>query len=104
MLNNQSIFLSLYYIFNLFLISFFGIFWNKKNIIVLFLCVELMLFGVGLFFVFFSIYFYNIQGQIFALLLLAVGACETAIGLSIVLLAYRLNKTVSFESFFFMFG
>jgi NADH-quinone oxidoreductase subunit K len=83
----------------LFLIGLFGILWNQKNIIIIFLCVELMLFGAGLHFLFYYLFFNYGLGQIFALLILTVATAETAIGLGIIILAYRLNRTVSFEAF-----
>jgi NADH:ubiquinone oxidoreductase subunit K len=83
----------------LFLIGLFGILWNQKNIIIVFLCVELMLFGSGLQFIFYSLVFKYSLGQIFALLILTIATAETAIGLGIIILAYRLNRSVSFKTF-----
>lgn len=83
----------------LFFLGLFGILWNQKNIIIIFLCVELMLFGAGLQFLFYYLFFNYSLGQIFSLLILTVATAETAIGLGIIILAYRLNRTVSFEAF-----
>ena len=88
----------------LFFLGLFGILWNQKNIIIIFLCVELMLFGVGLQFLFFSLFFNYSLGYIFALLILTVATAETAIGLGIIVLGYRLNRSVSFESFTILRG
>jgi NADH-quinone oxidoreductase subunit K len=83
----------------LFLIGLFGILWNQRNIIITFLCVELMLFGAGLQFLFYYLFFNYVLGQIVALLILTVATSETAIGLGIIILAYRQNRSVSFEAF-----
>lgn len=88
----------------LFFLGLFGILWNQKNIIIIFLCVELMLFGIGLQFLFFSLFFNYSLGYIFALLVLTVATAETAIGLGIIVLGYRLNRSVSFESFTILRG
>jgi len=58
-----------------------------------------MLFGAGLQFLFYSLFFSSSLGQVYALLILTVATAETAIGLGIVVLAYRLNRTISFETF-----
>lgn len=88
----------------LFLIGLFGILWNQKNIVIIFLCVELMLFGAGLLFIFNALLFNYLIGQLFALLVLTVATAETAIGLGIIILAYRLNRSVSFETFTVLHG
>jgi NADH-quinone oxidoreductase subunit K len=96
---NLTLTLGLNFASMLFLIGLFGILWNQKNIIIIFLCVELMLFGAGLHFLFYYLFFNYGLGQIFALLILTVATAETAIGLGIIILAYRLNRSVSFEAF-----
>jgi NADH-quinone oxidoreductase subunit K len=58
-----------------------------------------MLFGAGLHFLFYYLFFNYELGQIFALLVLTVATAETAVGLGIIILAYRLNRSVSFEAF-----
>jgi len=62
------------------------------------LCIELMFFSIGLNFVFFSIYTNNIVGQILTLLIVTTAAAETAIGLSLLVVAYRLVQKVTYES------
>lgn len=96
---NLSLMLGLSFSFLLFFIGLFGILLNQKNIIIIFLCVELMLFGAGLQFLFYFLFFNYGLGQIYALLILTIATAETAIGLGIIVLAYRLNRTVSFEAF-----
>lgn len=97
--NDLNAFLGLSFASLLFFIGLFGILLNQKNIVIIFLCVELMLFGAGLQFLFIYLFFGYILGQIFALLILTIATAETAIGLGIIILAYRLNRSVSFETF-----
>lgn len=76
----------------LFSISVAGIIINRKNLIVLLMCIELMLLAVNTNFVVFANYLNNIDGQIFVFFILTVAAAESAIGLAI-LVAYFRNKT-----------
>lgn len=73
----------------LFGLSLVGIMLNRKNIILLLVCVELMLLAVNTNFVAFSHYFSELGGQIFVFFILTVAAAEAAIGLAIVMLLYR---------------
>lgn len=66
-----------------------GIMLNRKNIILLLVCVELMLLAVNTNFIAFSHYYNDIAGQIFVFFILTVAAAEAAIGLAIVMLLYR---------------
>jgi len=66
--------------------------------------VELMLFGAGLLFLFYALFFNLGLGQVYSLLILTVATAETAIGLGIIILAYRLNRSISFESFTLLKG
>jgi NADH-quinone oxidoreductase subunit K len=84
--------------FILFIIGLVGIIWNKKNFLVLILCIEIMFFSISLNFIFFSIYLYSILGQIFSLLIVTSAAAETAVGLSLLVAASRLGNKVSYES------
>jgi NADH-quinone oxidoreductase subunit K len=101
---NLTLLLGLNFSSLLFFIGLFGILWNQKNIIIIFLCVELMLFGAGLQFLFHFLFFNYDLGQIYSLLILTVATAETAIGLGVIVLAYRLNRTVSFEAFSILHG
>jgi NADH-quinone oxidoreductase subunit K len=58
-----------------------------------------MLFGAGLQFLFYYLFFSYSLGQVFSLLILTVATAETAIGLGLIILAYRLNRSISFEAF-----
>lgn len=73
----------------LFGLSLVGIMLNRKNIILLLMCVELMLLAVNTNLVAFSHYYRDLGGQIFVFYILTVAAAEAAIGLAIVLLLYR---------------
>lgn len=73
----------------LFGLSLVGIMLNRKNIILLLVCVELMLLAVNTNFVAFSHYYNEIGGQVFVFFILTVAAAEAAIGLAIVMLLYR---------------
>jgi len=81
----------------LFIIGMVGIIFNKKNFIVLLVCFELILFSIILQFIFFSIYFSNVLGQIYALCIITAAGTETAIGLSLLILAFRVSKQVNFN-------
>jgi len=66
-----------------------------SNIITILISIEVMLLALNLLFVFESAMLDDISGQIFCLLILTVAACETAIGLALILLLYRLNTDIS---------
>lgn len=75
----------------LFGLGLVGIMLNRKNVILLLVCIELMLLAVNTNFVVFSHYYGSLAGQIFVFFILTVAAAEAAIGLAIVMLLYR-NK------------
>ena len=81
----------------LFLLGIWGIFLNRKNIIIMLMSIELMLLAVNLNFVLFSVYLDDMIGQLFALLILTVAAAESAIGLAILVVYYRIRVTVAVE-------
>ena len=74
-----------------------GIFLNRKNIIVILMCIELILLAVNVNLVSFSIFINDLTGQIFALFILTVAAAEAAIGLSIIVVYYRNSGTIRVE-------
>jgi NADH-quinone oxidoreductase subunit K len=80
-----------YLIFSVILLglSFVGIILNRRNVIILLVCIELMLLAVNTNFVAFSHYYGSVEGQIFVFFILTVAAAEAAIGLAIVMLLYR---------------
>ena len=75
----------------LFSLSLVGVILNRRNVILLLVCVELMLLAVNTNFVAFSHYYNGVAGQVFVFFILTVAAAEAAIGLAIVMLLYR-NK------------
>ncbi len=81
----------------LFLLGLSGIFLNRKNIIILLMSVELMLLSINFNFIIFSVFLDDILGQLFALLVLTVAAAESAIGLAILVIYYRIRGTIAIE-------
>lgn len=82
----------------LFSLSVAGLFINRKNIIIVLMCIELMLLSVSTNFVAFSRYLEDMNGQIFVFFILTVAAAETAIGLAILVVLFRQKKNISVES------
>jgi len=79
----------------MFCISMAGIFINRKNILILLMCIELMLLSVNLNFVAFSYYLQDISGQVFVFFILTVAAAEAAIGLAILVALFRNRGTIN---------
>jgi NADH-quinone oxidoreductase subunit K len=81
----------------LFTIGVFGIFLNRKNIIVILMSVELILLACNINLVTFSSHLGDLAGQVFALMILTVAAAEAAIGLAILVIFYRNRGTIAVE-------
>lgn len=81
----------------LFALSFAGIFLNRKNVILLLMCIELMLLAVNFNFVAFSRFLGDIDGQVFVFFVLTVAAAESAIGLAILVVLFRERRSISVE-------
>jgi len=81
----------------LFAIAVAGIFLNRKNVIVLLMCIELMLLAVNFNFVAFSRFLGNLDGQIFVFFILTVAAAEAAIGLAILVVLFRERRSINVE-------
>ena len=81
----------------LFAISVAGIVINRKNVITLLMCIELMLLSVNINFIAFSRYLNDIQGQIFVFFILTVAAAEAAIGLAILVVLFRNRASIDVE-------
>ncbi|HVY42558.1 MAG TPA: NADH-quinone oxidoreductase subunit NuoK [Hyphomicrobiaceae bacterium] len=81
----------------LFTLGVFGIFLNRKNIIIILMSVELILLSVNVNFVAFSAQLNDLAGQVFALLILTVAAAEAAIGLAILVIFYRNRGSIAVE-------
>ncbi len=79
----------------LFTLSVTGIFLNRKNLLVLLMCVELMLLSVNINFIAFSHFNADIAGQIFVFFILTVAAAESAIGLAILVVLFRNKNTIN---------
>lgn len=89
-----------YYLFlgaMVFGLSFVGIIINRKNLIVLLMCIELMLLGVNTNFVAFARYLQINTGEIFVFFILTVAAAEAAIGLAILVLLYKRRGNIRVE-------
>ena len=78
----------------LFTLGIFGIFLNRKNVIVILMSIELMLLAVNINLVAFSAFNADLVGQIFAMIVLTVAAAEAAIGLAIVVVTFRTRGTI----------
>lgn len=78
----------------LFFIGVFGIISNRRSILIILMCVELILLSVNLNFIIFSVYLDDFYGQIFSLFILTVAAAESAIGLAILILYYRIRGKI----------
>ena len=81
----------------LFSLSVIGIFLNRKNLIVLLMCIELMLLAVNLNFVAFSHYLGDMDGQVFVFFILTVAAAESAIGLAILVVLFRNRSSINVD-------
>ena len=83
----------------IFLISFIGLIYNKKSILIILISIELILLSVNILFIVFSIYLDDIVGQIFTLFILTIAAVETSIGLSLLLVSYRVRGNILIDNF-----
>ena len=79
----------------LFLTGIFGILLNRRNILIVLMCVEMILLSVNLNFIVFSVYLDDFLGQVFSLFILTIAAAESAIGLGILILYYRIRGNIS---------
>tara|TARA_R100000365_G_scaffold6_1_gene27 strand:- start:22 stop:339 length:318 start_codon:yes stop_codon:yes gene_type:complete len=88
----------------LFTVGVFGIFLNRKNIIIILMSVELILLAVNINFVAFSSHLGDLVGQVFALLILTVAAAEAAIGLAILVIFFRNRGSIAVDDVNMMKG
>ena len=79
----------------LFALAVAGIFINRKNVILLLMCIELLLLAANFNFVAFSRYLGNIDGQVFVFFILTVAAAESAIGLAILVVLFRERRSIN---------
>ena len=88
----------------LFTLGIFGIFLNRKNVIIILMSVELMLLAVNINLVAFSTYLGDMMGQVFALFVLTVAAAEAAIGLALLVVFFRTRGSIDVEDINMMKG
>lgn len=88
----------------LFTIGVFGIFLNRKNVIIILMSIELMLLAININFVTFSAYLNDLAGQVFTMFILTVAAAEAAIGLAILVVFFRTKGTIAVEDISTMRG
>ena len=88
----------------LFTLGIFGIFLNRKNVIVILMSIKLMLLAVNINFVAFSAFLNDLVGQIFAMFVLTVAAAEAAIGLAILVVYFRNRGSIAVEDINLMKG
>ena len=81
----------------LFTLGVFGIFLNRKNVIIILMSIELMLLAGNINFVAFSVFLNDMAGQVFAMLVLTVAAAEAAIGLAILVVYFRNRGSIAVE-------
>ena len=81
----------------LFVLGVFGIFLNRKNVIVILMAIELILLAVNINLVAFSAFLGDMVGQVFAMFVLTVAAAEAAIGLAILVIYYRNRGTIAVD-------
>lgn len=81
----------------LFLLGIWGIFLNRQNILVMLMSIELMLLAINMNLFVFSVYLDDMIGQVFALFILTVAAAESAIGLAILVITFRLRGSIAVE-------
>ena len=74
-----------------------GVFLNRKNVILLLMCVELLLLAANFNFIAFSRYLADINGQVFVFFILTVAAAESAIGLAILVVLFRERRSINVE-------
>jgi NADH-quinone oxidoreductase subunit K len=88
----------------LFTVGVFGIFVNRKNVIVILMSIEMILLAVNINFVAFSVYLNDVAGQILAMFVLTVAAAEAAIGLAILVVFFRNRGSIAVEDVNMMKG
>jgi len=88
----------------LFTLGVFGIFLNRKNVIVILMSIEMMLLAVNLNLIAFSVFLGDLTGQVFSMIILTVAAAEAAIGLAILVVYFRNRGTIRVEDINLMKG
>ena len=88
----------------LFTLGIFGIFLNRKNVIIILMSIELMLLAVNINLVAFSVHLQDLVGQVFAVFVLTVAAAEAAIGLAVLVVYFRNRGSIAVEDINMMKG
>ncbi|ASG23643.1 MULTISPECIES: NADH-quinone oxidoreductase subunit NuoK [Nitrospirillum] len=88
----------------LFILGVFGIFLNRRNVIIILMSIELILLAVNINLVAFSVFLHDLVGQVFALFILTVAAAEAAIGLAILVIYFRNRGSIAVEDINLMKG
>jgi NADH-quinone oxidoreductase subunit K len=88
----------------LYIIGMIGIVFNRRSILIILMCIELMLLSLNLNFIVFSVYFDDLYGQLFSLFILTVAASESAVGLAIIIIYYRVRGNISIEQNYLLKG
>lgn len=104
--NFSTIPFSIYLLFAtiIFIIGVCGIIFNKRSILLVMISIEIMLLGVILNFVFFSLALNDPSGQFYALIILTMAAAESAIGLGLLIVSYRVKNNINLNSFTLLKG
>jgi len=82
----------------LFIFSFLNIFLNRRNYLLILICIEILTLSLILSFLLFSVYFQDSMGVVFALFILAIAASESAMGLALIILQYKTRGTIQFTN------
>ena len=81
----------------IFIIGCFGLFLNRRNMILILMCIEIILLAANINFVSASVFLNDINGQVFSIFILTIAAAEAAIGLAIIVVYYRNAGTIRVE-------
>jgi len=80
--------------FFLFFGGLFGVIFNRRNILIILMSIELMLLGLNLNFILFSVYLDDLYGEIFSFFILTIAAAESAIGLAVIIVYFRIRGNI----------
>ena len=78
----------------LFFIGLIGVVLNRRNILIILMCIELLLLSLNMNFILFSVYLDDLYGQLFSFFILTIAAAESAIGLAIIIIYYRIRGNI----------
>ena len=78
----------------LFFIGLLGVILNRRNILIILMCIELLLLSLNMNFILFSVYLDDLYGQLFSFFILTIAAAESAIGLAIIIIYYRIRGNI----------